>query len=104
MNEWNIQSRAHACEVCAQPFADKQPFRTILFEAGKELLRSDICEPCAEKAGDARSRSGYISHWNGTYEAPPAHPAASPLPPSTRLPPSSAKPTSTSTDGSVNGK
>lgn len=74
MNEWNIQSRAHACEACTQPFADKQPYRTILFEAGKELLRSDICEPCAEKAGDARSRQGYISHWNGTYEAPPAQP------------------------------
>jgi hypothetical protein len=74
MNEWNIQSRAHACAACSQPFADKQPFRTILFEAGKELLRSDICEPCAEKAGDARTRNGYISHWNSTYEAPPAHP------------------------------
>jgi len=74
MNEWNIQSRAHACGVCNQPFADKQPFRTVLFEDGKELLRSDICEPCAEKAGDARTRKGYISHWNSTYEAPPAHP------------------------------
>ncbi len=74
MNEWNIQSRAHACEACSQPFADKQPYRTVLFEEAKELRRSDICEPCAEKAGDARSRNGFISQWNGTYEAPPAHP------------------------------
>jgi hypothetical protein len=74
MNEWNIQSRAHACEACTQPFADQQPYRTILFEDGKELRRSDICEPCAEKDGDMRQRKGYISHWNGTYEAPPAHP------------------------------
>lgn len=74
MNEWNIQSRAHACEACSQPFADKQPYRTILFEAGKELRRSDICEPCAQKAADPRSRSGFISHWQGIYEAPPAHP------------------------------
>jgi len=74
MNEWNIQSRAHACELCAQPFADRQPYRTILFEAGKELRRSDICEACAQKAGDARSRAGFISQWQGVYEAPPAHP------------------------------
>ena len=74
MNEWNIQSRAHACEVCAQPFADRQAYRTILFEEGKELCRSDICEPCAQKAGDARCRAGFISQWQGIYEAPPAHP------------------------------
>jgi len=74
MNEWNIQSRAHACEACAQPFADRQSYRTILFEEGKELRRSDVCEPCAQKAGDPRSRAGFISHWQGIYEAPPAHP------------------------------
>ena len=74
MNEWNIQSRAHACEVCAQPFADKQPYRTILSDDGKELRRSDICEPCAQNAGDARGRNGFISQWNGVYEAPPAQP------------------------------
>jgi hypothetical protein len=45
-----------------------------LFEEGKELCRSDICEPCAQKAGDARCRAGFISQWQGIYEAPPAHP------------------------------
>lgn len=72
MNDWNIQSRAHVCETCLQPFADKQPYRTVLFEEGKELRRSDICEPCAQKAGDLRTRTGFISQWQGTYEAPPA--------------------------------
>ena len=72
MNEWNIQSRAHACAACTQPFADKQPYRTVLFEEGKELRRSDICEPCALKSGDLKSHPGYISHWHGVYEAPPA--------------------------------
>ncbi|HEY2328634.1 MAG TPA: hypothetical protein VGI63_02335 [Verrucomicrobiae bacterium] len=71
MNEWNIQSRAHACEACARPFADQQPYRTILFEDGQELRRSDICEPCAQKAGDARSRNGFISQWQGFFEVPP---------------------------------
>jgi len=74
MNEWNIQSRAHACEACTQPFADKQPYHTVLFEEAKELRRSDICEPCAQKSGDLRNRNGFISQWNGTYEAPPAQP------------------------------
>jgi hypothetical protein len=73
MNEWNIQSRAHACEACGQPFADKQPYHTLLFEQPPELRRSDICEPCSQKqsAGDTRNRAGFISHWQGIYEAPP---------------------------------
>ncbi len=74
MNEWNIQSRAHACEACTRPFADRQPYRTILFDEGQELRRSDICEACAQQAGDARGRPGFISQWHGLYEAPPAHP------------------------------
>ena len=73
MNDWNIQSRAHACEACGQPFADKQPYHTLLFEQPPELRRSDICEPCWQKqsAGDTRNRAGFISHWQGIYEAPP---------------------------------
>ena len=71
MNEWNIQSRAHACEACGQPFADKQPYHTVLSDDGKELRRSDICEPCMQKGGDLRSRTGFISQWNGIFEVPP---------------------------------
>ena len=73
MNEWNIQSRAHACEACGQPFADRQVYHTLLFDEPPELRRSDICEACRQKqnAGDARSRAGFISHWQGIYEAPP---------------------------------
>ena len=71
MNEWNIQSRAHACEACGQPFADKQPYRTVLLDEGKELRRSDICEPCTQKAGDLRTRPGFISQWQGVFEVPP---------------------------------
>jgi hypothetical protein len=72
MNEWNIQSRAHACEACAQPFADKQAYHTLLLDEPPELRRSDICEPCWQKqyATDATSRAGFISHWQGIYEAP----------------------------------
>ena len=72
MNEWNIQSRAHACEACGQPFADRQVYHTLLFDEPPELRRSDICEACRQKqnAGDARNRTGFISHWQGIYEAP----------------------------------
>jgi len=74
MNEWNIQSRAHVCEVCGEPFADKQLYHTLLFEEAALLRRSDICETCAKKVNNQRSRNGFISHWQGTYEAPPAQP------------------------------
>jgi hypothetical protein len=73
MNEWNIQSRASACESCAQPFADRQALHTLLLDQPPELRRSDICEPCWQKqfAGDAASRAGFISHWQGIFEVPP---------------------------------
>lgn len=73
MNEWNIQSRAHACEACAQPFADKQPYHTLLLDEKEGLRRSDICEPCWQKqsADAARTRAGFISHWQGIFEVPP---------------------------------
>ncbi len=73
MNEWNIQSRAHVCEACQQPFADKQPYHTLLLDEEPLLRRSDICEPCWQKqtAADARNRAGFISHWQGIFEVPP---------------------------------
>lgn len=73
MNEWNIQSRAHGCETCGKPFADQEAYHTLLFEEKAELRRSDICADCWEKQyGDgARDRKGFISYWQGLYEAPP---------------------------------
>jgi len=73
MNEWNIQSRASACEACSQPFTDKQPLHTLLFdERAEDLRRSDICEACWQNqfSDGARERKGFISHWQGIYEAP----------------------------------
>jgi hypothetical protein len=72
MNEWNIQSRAPACESCARPFADRQPYHTLLLDVPPDLRRSDICEPCWQKqfAGDAANRTGFVSHWQGVFEAP----------------------------------
>ena len=73
MNEWNIQSRAHACSACEQAFADKSPYHTVLFDETEGLVRQDVCPACWEKEvqQDLRARSGFVSHWQGVYEAPP---------------------------------
>jgi hypothetical protein len=72
MNEWNIQSRAAACEACNQPFADKQPLHTILFEERSELRRMDICQNCWQNqySEGARDKKGFISHWQTVFNAP----------------------------------
>ena len=72
MNEWNIQSRAHACEACSQPFADRQLYHTLLLDDPPALRRSDICDPCWQKQSEvARRQTGFISHWQGIFEMPP---------------------------------
>ena len=46
----------------------------MLFEERAELRRSDICVGCWEKQfNEARDRKGFISHWQGVYNARPAH-------------------------------
>ena len=72
MNEWNIQSRAHACAACQQPFANQQVYHTLLFDDVPDLRRSDVCESCWQKQfADAAIQKGLISRWQGTYESPP---------------------------------
>jgi TPR repeat protein len=76
MNEWNIQSRAHACQACEKHFADKQHYHTLLIDHKHEVQRRDLCEPCWKKEveGHAAETKGFISQWQGVYEAPPAAP------------------------------
>ncbi len=76
MTDWNIQTRAHACQACEKPFADKQPYHTLLFDARHEFQRLDVCEACwaAQYSQGAGDRKGFISHWQGLYEPPPAAP------------------------------
>jgi hypothetical protein len=73
MTEWNIQSRAHACTACGSPFADQQPYHTLLFDEKADFRRSDICQACWQKqySEGARDRKGFISYWQGVYQAPP---------------------------------
>ena len=76
MNEWNLQSRAHACQACHKPFADKESYHTLLLEEKQQYQRLDICEACwnAQYREGASDRKGFISQWQGIYQAPPAAP------------------------------
>ena len=78
MTEWNIQSRAHACGSCGNPFADKETYHTLLFDEKADFRRSDICAACWQKqySEGARERKGFISYWQGVYEAPVPRPEA----------------------------
>ncbi len=76
MNDWNIQSRAHACQACEKPFADQQGYHTLLFDEKHEFARQDICAACwqSQHGQGASDRKGFVSHWQGVYEAPPPAP------------------------------
>jgi hypothetical protein len=76
MNEWNIQSRAHACQACGKAFADKQPFHTLLFEEKQQYVRLDICAECwaSQYQQGANDRKGFISQWQTVFQAPAAAP------------------------------
>src|ERR1043165_844814 len=73
MTEWNIQSRGNECESCGRPFTDKEVYHTLLFDERANFRRSDICQACWQKqySQGARDRKGFVSYWQGVYEAPP---------------------------------
>ncbi len=72
ITEWNIQSRGHGCEACGKTFADKESYHTVLFDEKADFRRSDFCVACWQsKFTDSRSGEGFISCWQGVYEAPP---------------------------------
>ena len=81
MNDWNIQSRAHACQSCERHFADKEPYHTLLQMNKHELVRMDVCTACWETkhAKPEGERKGFISHWQGVYHAPSATAAPDPI-------------------------
>lgn len=74
--DWNIQSRAHACQACKKPFEDKESFHTLLFDQKAGYERQDVCQKCwSEQFGEgATDRKGFISHWQSIYLPPPAAP------------------------------
>jgi hypothetical protein len=76
MNNWNIQSRAHACQVCEKSFSDKEKYHTVLTDAKSDYIRLDLCVKCwdSQYSDGANERKGFISHWQGVYEQPPEAP------------------------------
>ena len=72
ITEWNIQSRGYGCEACGKPFADKETYHTVLLDERSDLRRSDVCVGCWQsKFEGARGSAGFISCWQGVYQAPP---------------------------------
>jgi hypothetical protein len=77
MTDWNLQSRARVCAGCGNSFADRDTYHTLLFDERAEFRRSDVCQTCWERqfSQGARERKGFISYWQGVYEAPPPRPS-----------------------------
>jgi hypothetical protein len=70
--DWNIQTRSHGCEACGRLFADQESYHTLLFDEKESFRRSDVCSSCWQRQySEARDRKGFISYWQGIYEAPP---------------------------------
>lgn len=73
--EWNIQSRAHACQACGKPFQEKSAYHTFLVDSGRLFERRDLCDGCWKSEPErARATHGFVSHWQGIYLPPPAAP------------------------------
>src|SRR5688572_17518368 len=74
--EWNIQSRAHACQACKKPFEDKEGFHTMLFDQKSGYERFDVCDSCwkTQYSQGAVDRKGFVSYWHSVYLVPPAAP------------------------------
>jgi hypothetical protein len=76
MTDWNLQHRDNACHACSQPFADRQPYHTLLYDERGEYQRQDVCGACwtAQFSQGAAERKGFVSHWQGEFIAPPPAP------------------------------
>src|SRR5437899_8946598 len=63
MTDWNIQSRAHACEACGKGFVDKEAYHTLLFDERAAFRRIDVCQACWQKqySEGGRERKGFVS-------------------------------------------
>ncbi|MBM3878243.1 MAG: hypothetical protein FJ387_00730 [Verrucomicrobia bacterium] len=74
--EWNIQSRAHACQECGRGFRDRERLHTLLFDERQGYRRFDVCADCweAQYGQGANHRKGFVSHWQGVHEVPTPKP------------------------------
>jgi hypothetical protein len=76
--DWNIRSRAEACDATGKGFAEGETFHTALYREGDGFLRRDLCEEAwASLAADPQQPP--FSSWRSKFE-PPAPPPPEPLP------------------------
>ncbi len=67
-NDWPIKHRADACAVTNRPFAEGEPFYTLLFREGNGFRREDL----SEEAWASRNENiRPFSFWRTHYEPPP---------------------------------
>jgi hypothetical protein len=76
MIDWNIQSRAHACQACHVAFEPKDAFHTILSDYRHSYARLDVCEGCwkTKYSDSTNSTKDFVSHWQSIYTPPPVAP------------------------------
>jgi hypothetical protein len=72
--DWDIKPRGDCCERCETPFADQQPYHTVLFFGEEGYARTDMCQTCWEQNAETSSYSA----WQGVFRMPPP-PAEEPL-------------------------
>jgi len=74
MQDWDIKPRGNVCAKCQVPFADKQPYFSLLQPGKEKFERQDYCETCWPEV--KRDNLPY-SMWRGIFKMPP--PAEEPL-------------------------
>jgi hypothetical protein len=75
MLEWNLQSRAHVCQLTGRSFADGETYHTVLLDTKLGFERLDLSAAAwREHQGEIAGRPNFVSHWVGTYAAPPPAP------------------------------
>ena len=81
MTDWPIQSRADHCQVSGEPFADGQPFFTLLYRDEKQdtLQRRDVSEATWRTLQADRAAEAPFCFWRSRFTAPPP-PAPDALP------------------------
>ena len=65
--DWVIKSRAHACAVSGEPFADGANIYSVLSRGEEGYVRADISEAHWQDA----PRENVVSFWRTVYQAPP---------------------------------
>jgi len=76
--DWNIRSRAEACDVTRKPFEEGEIFYTALFRDGDGFRRADMCEEAWTTRSADPSATVAFSSWRSKFE-PPALPPPEPL-------------------------